>query len=153
MKHKNLSRLMRTISGILALTMTASIFSAVPASAYVEVGSSKTYYGDGYNVKYDVTSVWGDHSNVNVTLTNTGDEAIRNWALKYDTDGDIENIWNGCICRPQKVLPQISVKPCISRPHCHSCTDILPHFAADCPRAVPGKIRACLKPLTRQAPH
>jgi hypothetical protein len=29
---------------------------------------------------------------------------------------------------------------CIYRPHCHSCTDILPHFAADCPRAVPGKI-------------
>ena len=22
---------------------------------------------------------------------------------------------------------------CISRPHCHSCTDILPHLAADCP--------------------
>lgn len=97
MKHKNLSRLRRTISGILALTMTASIFSAVPASADVEVGSSKTYYGDGYNVKYDVTSVWGDHSNVNVTLTNTGEEAIRNWALKYDTDGDIENIWNGVV--------------------------------------------------------
>lgn len=97
MKHENLSRLKRTVSGLLALAMTASIFSAVPASADVEVGSSKTYYGDGYNVKYDVTSVWGDHSNVNVTLTNTGDEAIRNWALKYDTDGDIENIWNGVV--------------------------------------------------------
>ena len=42
---------------------------------------------------------------------------------------------------------------CIYRPHCHSCTDILPHLAADCPRALPGKKRACLKPLTRQAPH
>jgi len=50
-----------------------------------------------YNVKYDVTSVWDDYSNVNVTLTNTGDEAICNWALKYDTDGDIENIWNGVV--------------------------------------------------------
>ena len=42
---------------------------------------------------------------------------------------------------------------CIYRPHCHSCTGILPHLAADCPRALPGKKRACLKPLTRQAPH
>lgn len=77
--------------------MTASIIPSVNVFAEVQAGSSKTYVGDGYSIKYDVTAVYGDHSNVNVTLTNTGDEAIRNWALRYDTDGDIEDLWNGVI--------------------------------------------------------
>ena len=33
---------------------------------------------------------------------------------------------------------------CIYRSDCHNCTDDLPHLAADCPRALPGKKRACL---------
>ena len=97
MLRKHTSRLKRSISGLLALTMTASIMPTVPVFAEVQTGSSKTYVGDGYSIRYDVTSVWGDHSNVNVTLTNTGEEAIQNWALRYDTDGNIENIWNGVI--------------------------------------------------------
>ena len=28
---------------------------------------------------------------------------------------------------------------CIYRSDCHSCTEYLPHPAADCPRALPGK--------------
>ena len=33
---------------------------------------------------------------------------------------------------------------CIYRSDCHSCTEYLPHPAADCPRALPDKKRACL---------
>lgn len=97
MLEKYKTKLNRIISSVLALTMTASLFNAVPASAETLAGTSKTYLYDGYTVKYDVTNAWDDHSNVNLTITNTSDAPIKNWALKYDTDGDIENIWNGVV--------------------------------------------------------
>ena len=97
MLRKRTTKLKRTVSGILALTMTASVMPSINVFADVQAGSSKTYVGDGYSIRYDVTSVWDGNSNVTVTLTNTGEENIRNWALSYDTDGDIKNIWNGVI--------------------------------------------------------
>lgn len=60
MKNRSLSKLNRAISGVLALSMTAGLITVVPASAEVLAGASKTYFGDGYSVRYDVTSVWGD---------------------------------------------------------------------------------------------
>ena len=97
MKKTKKSRLRRIVSAVLALTMTAGLTAVVPASADSLAGASKTYIGDGYSVRYDVVSAWDDHSNINVTLTNTGDEPIQNWALRYDTDGDIENIRDGVV--------------------------------------------------------
>ena len=92
MKHKR--RLRRTVSAILAASMAASVFTAVPV--YAET-SSATYTYDGYKVDYAVTNEWFGNQNVNVTLTNTSDESILNWALGYDANGEISGIWNGYV--------------------------------------------------------
>ena len=42
------------------------------------------------------------------------------------------------------IAQQLQAANCIYRSDCHNCTDDLPHLAADCPRALPGKKRACL---------
>lgn len=97
MLTKQSVKLKRSLSGILALTMTFASMQIDNVSADAQAGSYKTYVGNGYTVRYEVTSVWNDRSNISVTLTNTGDEAIRNWALLFDPDGDIENIWNGVV--------------------------------------------------------
>ena len=92
MKHKR--RLRKTISAILDASMAASVFTAVPV--YAETGST-TYTYDGYKVDYTVTNEWFGNQNVNVTLTNTSDEPILNWALGYDANGEISGIWNGYV--------------------------------------------------------
>jgi hypothetical protein len=46
-------------------------------------------------VNYVVTNSWGNNQTVEITITNTGNEPIRNWALQYDFNGTITNIWNG----------------------------------------------------------
>ena len=97
MKLENLSRLRRTISGILALTMTAATLSVLPASADTPTETSRTYYGNGYEVRYDITGAWGEYQNIQVTLKNIGNEPIQNWALKYDLQGEVDNIWNGTV--------------------------------------------------------
>ena len=74
-------RLRRSVSAVLAASIAASVFTAVPV--YAET-SSATYTYDGYKVDYAVTNEWFGNQNVNVTLTNTSDEPILNWALGYD---------------------------------------------------------------------
>jgi len=46
-------------------------------------------------VNYVVTNSWGNNQTVEITITNIGDEPIRNWALQYDFNGTITNMWNG----------------------------------------------------------
>ena len=94
MKKKHKMRLRKTVSAVLAASMAASVFTAVPV--YAET-SSATYTYDGYKVDYAVTNEWFGNQNVNVTLTNTSDESILNWALGYDANGEISGIWNGYV--------------------------------------------------------
>ena len=94
MKKKHKMRLRKTVSTVLAASMAASVFTAVPV--YAET-SSATYTYDGYKVDYAVTNEWFGNQNVNVTLTNTSDESILNWALGYDANGEISGIWNGYV--------------------------------------------------------
>lgn len=84
MKLENLSRLKRTVSGILALTMTAATLSVMPAAADTPTETSRTYYGNGYEVRYDITGAWGEYQNIQVTLKNTSDEPIEKF---YGVDG------------------------------------------------------------------
>lgn len=59
--------------------------------------SKRQYSGDGYEVTLEQTASWEGAFSVNVTLHNTGDETIQNWALKLTTANDILNVWNGKI--------------------------------------------------------
>lgn len=94
MKAKNKMYFMKTLSAVLAASMAASVFTAVPV--FAETGSA-TYTYDGYKVDYTVTNEWFGNQNVNVTLTNTSSESILNWALGYDATGEISGIWNGYV--------------------------------------------------------
>ena len=94
MKCSHKMRLKRSVSAVLAASMAMSIFSTVPV--YAETGTT-TYNYDGYKVDYTVTNEWFGNQSVNVTLTNTGDESILNWALGYDANGEINGIWNGYV--------------------------------------------------------
>lgn len=91
MKKLHKKRIERTLSAILAATMSLSFFTAIPVSA--EIGK-KTYNYDGYSVDYNVTNEWDGAQTVELTVSNTGTDPILNWALKYDADGEISNLWN-----------------------------------------------------------
>ena len=81
--------LKETISAVLAASMSLSLFTTMPVSA--ETGKT-TYNYDGYSVEYNVTNEWDGAQTVEITVSNTGDEPILNWALKYDIDGEISNL-------------------------------------------------------------
>ena len=75
--------------------MTANIIGALPAEAYAAGSAeSRTYEKEGYNVTYRIEGEWQDHHRIEITLQNTGDEPILNWALKYESSGELSDLWN-----------------------------------------------------------
>ena len=94
MKKIHQKCIMKAVSGMLAASMSLSLFTTIPVSA--ETGKT-TYNYDGYSVEYNVTNEWDGAQTVELTVSNTGDESILNWALKYDTDGEISNLWNASV--------------------------------------------------------
>ncbi len=82
----------RAASGLLAAAvMTTFVPSAIYASAAADV---TTYSYEGFDVTYSVEKTWTGAQSICVTLTNTGDESIVNWALRYDLGGTPSNMWN-----------------------------------------------------------
>lgn len=47
------------------------------------------------NVSFATTSVWATGYNAEVTLTNTGDTAIRGWTLAFTLPAPIQSLWDG----------------------------------------------------------
>ena len=80
-----------TVSAMLMLNMAAT---AVPVSA---VGESKVYTHDGYTVEYIVKNEWTGNQNIEVTITNTGDDVLSGWAMGYNAFGEIGGLWNAQI--------------------------------------------------------
>lgn len=52
------------------------------------------YECDKFNVDYVVTSKWNNGYNVQLEITNTGDETLENWAFLIENSDDIGNTWN-----------------------------------------------------------
>ena len=94
MKKIHQKCIMKAVSGMLAASMSLSLFTTMPVSA--ETGKT-TYNYEGYSVEYNVTNEWDGAQTVELKVSNTGDESILNWALKYDTDGEISNLWNASV--------------------------------------------------------
>lgn len=91
MKKSFVKKLRKSVSAILAAAMSLSLFTAIPVSA--DIGRT-TYNYDGYSVDYNVTNEWDGAQTVELTVSNTGTDSILNWALKYDAEGEISNLWN-----------------------------------------------------------
>lgn len=80
-----------TMSAMLMLNITAT---SVPVSA--ESGS-KVYTHDGYTVEYTIKNEWTGNQNIEVTITNTGDDVLSGWAMGYNAFGEIGGLWNAKI--------------------------------------------------------
>jgi hypothetical protein len=74
------------------MVMVVSLLTTAPMTAFAQ---TTTHNYNGLKVDYSIMNSWADNQNVQVTLTNTGTEPIRNWALQYDPHGTIMGVWDG----------------------------------------------------------
>lgn len=87
----------RLICGITAAAMAFNMAASMPLNVFAAGGDTKIYKKDGYTITYKIGNKWDKHQNIHVQVSNTGDESILNWALKYDACGEIDGIWNAGI--------------------------------------------------------
>ncbi len=52
------------------------------------------YVGTGYKVVFEIRDSWKGGFTGNVTIVNTGNKPLKNWALKFSYKGKISNVWN-----------------------------------------------------------
>lgn len=89
----------RCISFILSIIMMFSIIFAngTVLCAFAEETKQKIYTYDTFNVEYIIENEWDGAQSVKMKITNTGDESILNWYLKYSSGGVIESLYNAVI--------------------------------------------------------
>ena len=85
----------KILSFATGLVLMSTLIS--PVAALADEETTKVFSYETYSVSYEIKSSWDNNQIIEVTLTNTGDEPILNWALIYDAQGEINGIWNGVI--------------------------------------------------------
>lgn len=88
---------MKMYKRITAFLISAAIVtntSAALITSSAETGERYTYTCKGYTVEYTVRGEWQGHQNIEVVVTNTGDEILSGWSMGYNAGGEISGLWN-----------------------------------------------------------
>ena len=98
MRYKK-ERVKHSLAVFLVLLMIFSTLQVSPQKvrAAVKSPTETTYKGEGYEVNFKVTSSWTGAFNADVTIKNTSDAVIDNWAIGFSMPYEITNIWNGVV--------------------------------------------------------
>ena len=73
----------------------------LPLTVYSDYPETKIYTHKDYLIEYRVINSWDNAQNVNVTISNTGNNSITGWAVKYNASGEITGLWNGVIYKSE----------------------------------------------------
>ncbi|MCL2052999.1 MAG: cellulose binding domain-containing protein [Oscillospiraceae bacterium] len=91
---KNMKIYRKIISSFLALIFVVNVSGTLPG---VLAENVKIYYHEGYAVEYRVVSEWSGNQNIQVTVTNTSDVPMQNWAVGFDVGGEVSGLYNALV--------------------------------------------------------
>lgn len=90
----------KLLAMILIMGFIVSEFSGIQFVQAKE--TKKVYRGEGYCITVQEQSVWDNGSVAEVTIQNTGTEAIRNWSVTAGYEkGTFENVWNADVSQKE----------------------------------------------------
>ncbi len=87
----------RIISLITTVVLVWNIVAGAVITAAAEKVNEHEYVYSDYSVLYSVVNEWSGYQSVEIKLTNTGEESLFGWGLKYDAGGTIDKIWDAKI--------------------------------------------------------
>lgn len=87
-------KMYKRITAFLISTAITMNTSAALITSSAETGEKYTYTCKGYTVEYTVKGEWQGHQNIEVVVTNTGDEILSGWSMGYNAGGEISGLWN-----------------------------------------------------------
>ena len=85
---------------LISLFMSMVLLFSVGAEAFASYPEEHTrsYEMGNCTVTYTVQNEWDSYRQIEMSVTNNGEETLRNWALKLDCSGEISDIWNAEVC-------------------------------------------------------
>ena len=97
-RHKKQEqRVKRLLGFILAFVLMMPVLAETGLTyAWAEESSEKQkqYEQEGYVITCTIQSEWEAHQAVEITLQNTGEESIRDWAVRIEGTGTVTGLWN-----------------------------------------------------------
>lgn len=93
---------MRKIRNLVAvmLCIILALQGALPQNAvtlFAKEMEQVVFEDDGYTIGFEIQAEWQNHYKAEITITNTGEEAIKNWMIEYDSEDSYDQIWNASI--------------------------------------------------------
>lgn len=94
-----MNTLKRSFAIFLSLTLSFYLLANTQSFAAENVSSEylHTYFGDGYEVIFELLNQYSGGYNANITIRNTGNYSIENWHLTLSIPEKIDTIWNAKI--------------------------------------------------------
>ena len=80
------------ISAIMLFQLSVQVFASYPEE------HTCSYETGNCTVTYTVQNEWDSYRQIEMSVTNNGEETLRNWALKLDCSGEVADIWNAEVC-------------------------------------------------------
>ena len=80
----------RIISVILTIAMVLGI--SIETFAAYGGEKSRAYQSENCTITYSIANEWSGNQQISVSITNDGEETLRNWAIMFDNAGEITNI-------------------------------------------------------------
>ncbi len=92
-------RMKQFIALLLVVVMAVTPVSGIQAQAESDnsAGRETVFTGDRFEVVFKVTGQWSGAFNAEITLKNTSDHPIENWALQFSMAHEINDIWNAVV--------------------------------------------------------
>ncbi len=86
---------------IISVILTIAMVLGISMETFAAYGGEKAhaYQSDNYTITYIITNEWSGNQQISVSITNDGEETLRNWAVMFDNVGEITNIWNAEVFR------------------------------------------------------
>lgn len=78
------------------------VLSGLPNRFAMAAMKEMVFQGEGYQVEFRITSQWDTGANGEITITNTGEAVLENWAISFPFPYTIEQIWNGQVAEHQE---------------------------------------------------
>ena len=89
-------QLFAQVTNDLPIPMTALVDTQTTTPGAIQINPNK-YIGDGYEVEFKVVNKCSGTFQGEFVLTNTSNEPLENWMLKFDFQHEITNMWNAQI--------------------------------------------------------
>ena len=86
---------------IISVILTIAMFLGISIETFAAYGEEKSraYQSENCTITYSIANEWSGNQQISVSITNDGEETLRNWAVMFDNAGEITNIWNAEVYR------------------------------------------------------